>query len=108
MKVLYELSDNYLFYADINPDYKRLQYYFEISDDNQSVIYLEDGCHEKDFITDRFIKHYFKYGFINEADIMTVPISAKETLWYQIFPDRFSKRTVIFQKSGLKAIMIIP
>ncbi|MBQ8023123.1 MAG: alpha amylase N-terminal ig-like domain-containing protein, partial [Succinivibrio sp.] len=84
MKVLYELSDNYLFYADINPDYKRLQYYFEISDDNQSVIYLEDGCHEKDFITDRFIKHYFKYGFINEADIMTVPISAKETLWYQI------------------------
>ena len=25
MKVLYELSDNYLFYADINPDYKRLR-----------------------------------------------------------------------------------
>lgn len=102
MKVLYELSDNYLFYADINPDYKRLQYYFEISDDNQSVIYLEDGCHEKDFITDRFIKHYFKYGFINEADIMTVPISAKETLWYQIFPDRFSKKDCDFSKEWIE------
>lgn len=34
--------------------------------------------------------HHFAYSYLNKIDVLKIPSWVKDTVWYQIFPDRFA------------------
>ena len=93
MSVSLELSHEIIFSATVRPVYKRLQYYFRITfDDGTEKCLLEDGLHDPSFVNRRDLAlNFYKFGWMNESDIMKPPRWAADTVWYQIFPDRFNR-----------------
>ncbi|MGL4373736.1 MAG: glycoside hydrolase family 13 protein, partial [Turicibacter sp.] len=73
------------------PPYQRLKYGFILNDGQEEVLYLERGFFA---LNDPSIKNdgnsYFAFPFMSPEDIFKAPAWAKETNWYQIFPERFA------------------
>ena len=92
MKRKLELKHNIIWSVKIKPEYKRLQYYFEIVSGDEKLLMFED-----DFYTEEEIKlpgrwkQYFKFPWLNPSDVLTVPSWVEDTVWYQIMPDRFCR-----------------
>ncbi|MBP3038806.1 alpha-glycosidase [Bacillaceae bacterium Marseille-Q3522] len=74
-------------FAAVTPLYRRLRYGFLLHDQSETVIYGERGFVEKAPHDTGF---YFCFPFLNPADIFQAPKWVKETVWYQIFPERFA------------------
>lgn len=76
----------------LRPPYKRCKYYFELHSDTEVWYYFENG-----FLTERQkeqegrILQCFTVPWMNPADINRTPGWVRETVWYQIFPDRFCR-----------------
>lgn len=68
-------------------EYDRIAYYFELSDDNETVYYLGD-CFEQTWDVER--SDYFQLPFNHKADRIEVPEWVKEAIVYNIFPDSFA------------------
>ena len=72
------------------PPYKRCKYYFELRTDSEVWYYFEDG-----FLTEEQVNmegrllQYFIVPWMNPADVNRTPAWVNDTVWYQIFPDRF-------------------
>ena len=77
---------DYWFIA-VKPNYKRLRYGFALSDDNETIYYTEKGIYPH-FLYD--ISYYFCFPFLHKADVFKTPEWVKNTVWYQIFPERFA------------------
>ena len=87
-----ELKHSYIWTATVRPEYKRLQYYFELSDGAETVLMLEDDFYtEESLQKPGRLKQYFKFAFLNSADVITPPDWVGDTIWYQIMPDRFCR-----------------
>ncbi|MCA1031012.1 alpha-glycosidase [Bacillus timonensis] len=80
-----ELFD-YWFTA-VTPDFKRLRYGFELHDDNETLIYTEKGFIQE---VKADSSYYFCFPFLNNIDVFKAPTWVKDTVWYQIFPERFA------------------
>ncbi|MBD8069538.1 alpha-glycosidase [Bacillus sp. PS06] len=74
-------------FVEVKPEFRRLRYGFELYDGNESIVYGERGFIEKDPKNSSF---YFCFPFLNEADVFKSPEWVKDTVWYQIFPERFA------------------
>ena len=80
--------------ATLVPPYKRCKYYFELHTEDQVWYYLEDG-----FLTEEQINlegrmlQCFIVPWMNPADVNRTPEWVNDTVWYQIFPDRFCNGT---------------
>ncbi len=74
----------------ISPRYRRIKYYFELHSKDEVMFYFEDGFYSKEDM-DRPGKQlaYFIYPWMNPADIFITPKWVNDTVWYQIFPERF-------------------
>ncbi|WP_164667983.1 glycoside hydrolase family 13 protein [Virgibacillus doumboii] len=81
-----ELFDYWL--AAIQPPYRRLRYGFELVSGEETLVYTEKGFYESQPSDD--IHYYFCFPFLNEADVFQPPEWVKDTVWYQIFPERFA------------------
>lgn len=66
----------------------RLGYYFEISDDNDTIVYSESGF-TSTYDDQNAYFHYFQFPYMNEVDVHITPSWVNETVFYQIFVDRF-------------------
>lgn len=72
------------------PPYKRCKYYFELHTEDEVWYYFEDG-----FLTEEQVNmpgrllQYFIVPWMNPADVNRTPSWVNDTVWYQIFPDRF-------------------
>lgn len=85
-----ELEQENLWEITVHTKYHRLQYYFDIYQGDQHVYLLEDGFYTPENLHQPWrYNQYFKFGYLNPADIITPPKWVKDTVWYQIFPDRF-------------------
>lgn len=74
----------------LRPPYKRCKYYFELQTANETFFYFEDGFYTKAEIEQQGKSlSYFIFPWMNKADIPTTPDWVNETIWYQIFPERF-------------------
>ncbi len=103
MKMSRELKHSYIWSATVRPPYKRLQYYFEISDGSETLLLLEDDFYtEGSFEMNGLLKQYFKYAFLNSSDVITPPRWVKNTVWYQIMPDRFCRGDLAPKRMPLK------
>lgn len=66
----------------------RIGYYFEVSDEKEVYCYSESGF-TKDFDDNNAYFHYFQFPYLNEIDLLKVPAWVKNTVFYQIFVERF-------------------
>jgi len=87
----YSSSDGVMWRCEITPPQtRRLKYAFAVTYKNGNRVYLSDnGISE---YTDECIYtpyNHFHYPFIHEIDAPDVPAWVGETIWYQIFPERF-------------------
>jgi cyclomaltodextrinase / maltogenic alpha-amylase / neopullulanase len=73
-------------FVSIHPPYQRLRYGFSLSDEKETIFYTEKGFLEAR-PTDT--SYCFCFPFINNVDIFNAPNWVKDTVWYQIFPERF-------------------
>lgn len=85
------LAQHLLWSVSVEPEYKRCRYYFElIAEDGERLFYMEDGFHtEEQLSCNRRMLQFFMFPWMNPSDINRVPSWVNETIWYQIFPDRF-------------------
>ncbi|XMB71559.1 glycoside hydrolase family 13 protein [Mycoplasmatota bacterium WC30] len=93
LKYSTELFD--YFFIEVKTINLRSKYSFIIDDGNCEYFY---GCRDlvklteenrKSYISNLF--GYFNYPYINIGDLNDSPKWAKNMIWYQIFPDRFSR-----------------
>ncbi|QPC46043.1 glycoside hydrolase family 13 protein [Mangrovibacillus cuniculi] len=71
----------------ISPPYRRLRYGFLLKDESESWFYGDKGF-SKEVSTD--IGYFFCFPFLNGIDVFNAPEWVKDTVWYQIFPERFA------------------
>lgn len=74
------------------PRYKRCKYFFELWTEQELWYYFEDGflTEEQRKLEGRMLQCFTK-PWMNPADINETPAWVNETIWYQIFPDRFCR-----------------
>ena len=72
----------------IQPQFRRLKYGFELVSGEEKLIYTEKGFFKEAPLDDN--SAYFTFPFLNEEDVFQIPGWVKDTVWYQIFPERFA------------------
>lgn len=81
--------------------YRRLQYAFHIvGNDGEEVFYGDRGVYpfeEKYYSIPNF---YFRLPYFHEVDRFKAPEWVKETIWYQIFPERFANGDPVNDPKG--------
>ncbi|BBF43961.1 neopullulanase [Lachnospiraceae bacterium KM106-2] len=74
----------------LKPEFKRCRYYFELQTANEKWFYFEDGfLTEKGLHLEGKMLQCFTFPWMNSADINRTPRWVNDTVWYQIFPERF-------------------
>jgi glycosidase len=88
-----ELSHHIWWTTTITPEYKRCKYYFIlVFTDKEKICFLEDGFFSEEEVHNlQIMKQMFTFPWLNPIDVHKTPSFVNETIWYQIFPDRFSK-----------------
>lgn len=80
------------YFISIRPKWRRCKYGFILEKDNDKIMFgshtIEDLQESPKKEYDIF--NYFNYPFINEIDIFKAPDWVNDTIWYQIFPERFA------------------
>ena len=78
----------------LRPEYKRCKYYFELHTRDEVWYYFEDGFVTKEqLMLDGKMLQCFTVPWMNPADVNLTPSWVNDTVWYQIFPDRFCNGT---------------
>ena len=75
----------------IRPPYKRCRYYFELHQSGEVWFYGEDGFCTPEQNQKEERPAAFHQPWMNPADIPAPPQWVRDTVWYQIFPDRFCR-----------------
>ena len=88
----WELRHNDIWAITVTPRYKREQYYFSLTAGEETLLLFEDGFYTQ-AEADRpgRMRQYFKFPWLNSADVITPPRWVNDTVWYQIMPDRFCR-----------------
>ncbi|WP_316571119.1 glycoside hydrolase family 13 protein [Neobacillus sp. YIM B06451] len=73
--------------AAVSPPYRRLRYGFKISDGQETLIYGEQGFTDK---APEDVAFYFAIPYLHESTLFEPPEWVKDTVWLQIFPERYA------------------
>ncbi len=73
----------------IQPPQKRLKYQFILHEDKARSVYGERGFEPIEGPHDHF--NFFFVPYVHPESVYHAPAWVKETVWYQIFPDRFHR-----------------
>ncbi|WP_299739246.1 glycoside hydrolase family 13 protein [Rossellomorea sp. y25] len=73
--------------VSIRPRDKRVKYSFELRDSKEVLYFTEKGFYPS---LDEAISSFFLYPYLLEEDVFAAPDWVKDTIWYQIFPERFA------------------
>ena len=103
MAVRHELKHCNIWSVTIRPRYKRVQYYFEVFCGKEKMLVLEDDFYdEKTLHKPGRLIQYFKFPWLNPSDVIMPPAWVADTIWYQIFPDRFCRGDQSPKRNKLK------
>ncbi|WP_283272062.1 glycoside hydrolase family 13 protein [Spiroplasma sp. SV19] len=86
---------DYWFLA-VKPTNHRFCYFFELISDTEKLLYTEQGCYfeqDKAAIL-KTTKKAFNFPYMNKSDLHRYPKWVLDTIWYQIFPERFNNGTL--------------
>lgn len=88
---------------EVTPEFHRCKYFFEIYSGGECVRCYEDGIFDiREPFAEGKIEQCFYFPWMNPADIGTVPDWVCDTVWYQIFPDRFCNGEPDISPEGAK------
>ena len=74
----------------LTPRFKRCKYYFELHTEEETWYYFENGfLSEEQIGMEGRMLQCFVMPWMNPADVNSTPDWVNDTVWYQIFPDRF-------------------
>ncbi len=77
----------------LTPPFKRCKYYFKLISQNETMFLLEDGFMSSfEFEHQTSLKQFFTFPWLNPSDVNKTPQWVEDTIWYQIFPDRFASK----------------
>jgi glycosidase len=82
---------DYWFVA-VHPQWKRIRYAFILENGDQKILYGSRSFYdlreqpEAQYET----SYYFNFPFLNQEDLFQPPAWIKDTIWYQIFPERYA------------------
>ena len=79
------------FFAEVKVPSKRIRYGFLVEDINgNKIIYHSKGFSEVSKVEEfTNLNAFFNYPYLHQEDLNNTPSWVKDTIWYQIFPDRF-------------------
>ncbi|MDP1418358.1 glycoside hydrolase family 13 protein [Peribacillus simplex] len=94
-------SDNRYDYWHIyvKPPYRRIRYGFKVSSEDESAIYTEKGFFKE---PPRDPGCYFAIPYLHQNEVFGAPEWVKDTIWYQIFPERFANGNPDNDPDGVK------
>lgn len=89
-------------FLEIKPEYKRTRYGFVLSEGSNTFFYGAHGAIDltKHPETTKLLNEYFNFPYINHEDLYQAPSWVKDTVWYQIFPERFANGDARLNKPG--------
>lgn len=91
MKKIASTEDYDYWQIAFEAEFKRIQYAFHvIGNDGEEVFYGDRGIFEMSEAVAEKAENYFRMPFFQEIDRFKAPEWVKETVWYQIFPERFA------------------
>nr|WP_249310585.1 alpha-glycosidase [Bacillus sp. FJAT-49736] len=85
-------------FVDVSPEFRRMRYGFELKSGNEAIYFGEKGFFAEAPFDD--VAYYFCFPFLNQADVFLAPDWVKETVWYQIFPERFANGDASINPKG--------
>lgn len=85
--------------ASISPDYRRLRYGFRLTAAEEETIYTEKGFYDQPPTDTDF---YFCIPYMHANEVFNSPDWVKDTIWYQIFPERFANGDPSIDPEGAK------
>ncbi|TVP85888.1 MAG: glycoside hydrolase family 13 protein [Acholeplasmataceae bacterium] len=81
------------YFLAIKPPYLRTKYAFLLEKDNQTYVYGAKQLRSLDepeaLYAHYDLSEFFNFPYLNHEDLHHTPAWVKETVWYQIFTDRF-------------------
>jgi len=80
------------YFISVKPQYKRLKYAFLLFEGSKKYLYGSREMYEiddSDTLRLYNLFNYFNFPYLNHEDIYSAPSWVKDTVWYQIFPERF-------------------
>lgn len=84
------LQNHIIWQAVVKPPFKRCRYYFILHGNNEIYYFTEDGFRkEADFKAYKGRRQDFFFPWMNSSDIIKPAKWVNDTIWYQIFLDRF-------------------
>ncbi len=76
------------FTAEVIPPYRRLAYIFEVVKGSEKRYFTEWGA-VKEINEKEIYQMYFQYPYLHNSDMHDTPEWVKDSVFYQIFPERF-------------------
>jgi cyclomaltodextrinase / maltogenic alpha-amylase / neopullulanase len=73
--------------TSVKPPHYRIKYAFKLTGNGEAIYYTEKGFRDERPADTALC---FAFPFINAIDIFDPPSWVKDTVWYQIFPERFA------------------
>ena len=94
-----ELFDYWI--AAVSPEFRRMRYAFVLESDKEQILFgekkivnLTNKAKDSDMTEEKThfenLGNFFCFPFLNGIDVFNAPAWVKETVWYQIFPERFA------------------
>ncbi|MGE7761096.1 glycoside hydrolase family 13 protein [Peribacillus sp. NPDC097895] len=71
----------------VKPPYRRIRYGFKVISEGESATYTEKGFFKE---PPRDPGSYFAIPYLHQNEVFGAPEWVKDTIWYQIFPERFA------------------
>lgn len=91
MHYLASTAEHDYWQSAITPEFSRLHYYFILTaHDGEKLAYTEMGFTAIDSPLLKESSAFFKMPYLHASDAFTAPEWVKQTVWYQIFPERFA------------------
>ncbi|MDQ0352172.1 hypothetical protein J2R98_002006 [Alkalibacillus filiformis] len=89
MKVVYQDDLYDYWFVEFEPINNRTAYIFKIYDEQTEPVYFTERGYLHEIPTDN-PGFFFKFPYLNKVDVFQAPEWVKDTVWYQIFPERFA------------------
>ncbi|MFJ7308385.1 glycoside hydrolase family 13 protein [Peribacillus frigoritolerans] len=83
----------------VKPPYRRIRYGFKVTSEEESAFYTEKGFFKE---APRDPGCYFAIPYLHQNEVFGAPEWVKDTIWYQIFPERFANGNPDNDPEGVK------
>ncbi len=89
----YQTLDFDYYFVSFKPAHFRTKYAFILEEPNHTYLFgpkrVREFANEKELYQEYDLTEYYNFPYLNQEDLHHTPSWVKETIWYQIFPDRF-------------------